>query len=99
MSFSQRKGYKTVSNTIQTNWMADNLRNSIWNALDLLVWTEEDFRRREYHTVGDKYFTNYWVSYLKQPLDSRPTLMVNALRDIRNYYFGCEWYEVYDFLE
>jgi len=43
MRFSERKGYKSISDVIQLDSMDDNLRNSLWNVLDLLIWKEKTF--------------------------------------------------------
>jgi hypothetical protein len=37
MLFSQRKGYKEINKIIQKDTMNDELRNSIWNALECSV--------------------------------------------------------------
>lgn len=40
-SFSQRKGLKPLSDTIQTESMNAELRNSLWNALDVMLWSTD----------------------------------------------------------
>ena len=37
--------------------------------------------------------------FFKKPIDSRPKDNDLILAHIREYFFGCEWFEVYDFLE
>ena len=40
-----------------------------------------------------------WFSYFKKPIDSRPDGNHKTLAAIRKYFFECEWFEAYDFLE
>ncbi len=40
-----------------------------------------------------------WHDYFKRTLDSIPRYCSEAIREIRLYYFHCEWYSVYDLLE
>jgi len=40
-----------------------------------------------------------WRDYFKKPIDTIPGLCANVIRSLRDYFFSCEWYEVYDFLQ
>jgi len=40
MRFSERRGIKPIKNVILTGGMDDDLRNGLWNALDLFCWEE-----------------------------------------------------------
>ena len=42
-TFSERKGLKPVSEIIQIDSMNEALRNSLWNALDVALWSSEKF--------------------------------------------------------
>jgi hypothetical protein len=100
MRFSERKGYKPVSETVQTQGMSENLRNSLWNVLDIGVWQERDFLLGAgAERTLDSFSKILWFRYFKQPVDSRPGNQYHILKAIREYFFTCEWYEVYDFLE
>jgi hypothetical protein len=99
-SFSQRKHYKPISETIQVDSMNSELRNSLWNSLDVLLWSTDDFLHKQY---GESYIKPFskalWFHYFKKPVDSRAEYAGDILQDIRKYFFECEWFEVYDFLE
>ncbi len=69
MRFSQRKGYKPVSQVIQTEGMSDELRNSIWNVLDVYVWKGI---LANYSETSD-FSRTLWGSYFKRPIDTLPT--------------------------
>ena len=40
-----------------------------------------------------------WFHFFKEPIDSRPGPSDEIRERILDYFFGCEWFEVYDFLE
>jgi hypothetical protein len=40
-----------------------------------------------------------WDNYFKRPIDTIPEETQRCYEEIRKYFFGCEWFEVYDFLE
>ncbi|CUQ67016.1 AbiJ-NTD4 domain-containing protein [Candidatus Nitrospira inopinata] len=99
-TFSQRKGLKPVSEVIQVTWMSEELRNSLWNALDTALWSSENFVWRQHGEPHIEPFSrSLWFHYFKKPIDSRPDQNDEILGEIRRYFFACEWYEVYDFLE
>lgn len=99
-SFSQRNGITPICEIIQINQMNDALRNSIWNAFDIAIWSTKDFIRCDYAPPGIDAFTKeLWFSYFKKPIDSRPRWGNEKLQEIRNYFFECPWNEVYDFVE
>jgi len=100
MLFSQRKGYKPVSKIIQRDGVSDELRNTLWNILDLFVWQTRDFLYTQYGETGmGTYSTTLWLNYFKKPIDTRPASSYDILGTIRNYFFSCQWYELYDFVE
>jgi len=45
------------------------------------------------------YFQRVWHEYFKRPIDTIPEWPIEAIKQIRNYFFTCQWYEVYDFME
>lgn len=102
MRFSQRIGKRPVNAVIQTEGMTDELRNSIWNVLDLYIFSRDGFVYHKYHHgIGDinVFSKSLWFNLFKKPMDTRPDHPSDILYHIRQYYFGCEWYDVYDFLE
>ncbi|MFM9912270.1 MAG: AbiJ-NTD4 domain-containing protein [Methylophilaceae bacterium] len=99
-SFSQRKNLKPVLETIQTDSMSDDLRNSLWNVLDIELWTSEGFLFKPYNTAEMTVLSKrIWFNYFKRPLDLLPHSNSLVLAELRNYFFACPWFEVYDFLE
>jgi hypothetical protein len=108
MKFSQRNGLIQASEIIQSDSMSDELRNSLWSVLNLMVWTlgngEFSVNKTDFSTQGG--FLKYiWFAYFKKPIDTIPRIYTGdvngkmAIQEIRNYFFSCKWFEVYDFLE
>ena len=102
MKFSQQRGYTPVSDVIQTEGMSDELRISLWNVLDLDIWSGTLVG------LGDliAFSQDLWFSYFKLPVDLLPEQTYPSdlswkkiCSEIREYFFKCMWYEVYDFLE
>lgn len=91
---------KSLQSVIQIDSVNDELRNSLWNALDVLIWSDDNFLWTSYGYPGIRAFSKIlWFHYFKQPIDTRPHDNSDKLTFIRDYFFGCEWYEVYDFIE
>ena len=91
-SFSQRKGFKPGAEVIQTDSMNSELRNSLWNVLDIKVWSYGRFEIYAFSEI-------LWFRFFKKPIDSRPDQPRLILKEIRDRFFSFAWYEVYDFLE
>jgi hypothetical protein len=102
MRFSQRIGKRPVQTALQTEGMDDELRSSLWNVLDLYIWQRKGFLYPEYgNGLGaiDSFSKALWFHFFKKPMDARPDYASDILAEVRSFFFGCEWYEVYDFLE
>ena len=68
--FSQRKGFKPVPIAIQTNGMNDDLRNTLWNALDTVIWRTNNFLHTQIGKPGIDSFSNaLWFHFFKKPID------------------------------
>jgi hypothetical protein len=103
----EKYGYKPARETIQTDSVSDELRNSLWSILKMEVWDHV------YHSpsYGGAYITNgqnpdmsrlcsaLWFSYFKRPLDTLGTDWGDIREELRQYFFSCKWYEVYDFIQ
>ncbi len=99
MLFSQRKKYKPVSDIIQLDEMNEVLRISLWNVLDLFLWQRRNFISSLDTPLMEEYSAALWFNYFKKPVDSRYSSSHDNLKTIRDYFFECPWYEVYDFIE
>jgi len=102
MRFSERQGFKSARQSIQIDSMSPDLRNTLWNILQIYVWADGNksavyvgSQPQQIRTLCHK----LWFDYFKQPLDTMDRLWVNVIRVLRKDFFECEWYEVYDFVE
>jgi hypothetical protein len=108
MRFSERYGYKNIREIVQIDSIDEPLRNALWSLLKIHVWDHvryssgmyggyylSDESNREVKALCDR----LWFHYFKKPLDQVDTKWTKVLEQLRGYFFECEWYEVYDFIE
>jgi hypothetical protein len=99
-NFSQRKGIEPVPELIQVNGMSDALRNSLWNVLDVAVWSGKDFVWAQYGNPRILGFSSFlWVDYFKRPRDERPGDGSAILAAVRKHFFASPWNKAYEFIE
>jgi len=103
MRFSQRKGLSPLKAVLQTESIDTDLRNSIWSVLCLRYFNDvvlDPFDRYADSDSGMRILcSRLWLSYFKHPLDTLPKYWSEVYNFLRNYYFKCTWFEVYDFIE
>ena len=105
--FSQRYGYSPVRDKIQLDGMDVQLRNSLWSALEIHLWsrvvTSDLFIASELSLPSNKrfklLFTGLWGSFFKLPLDTLSDNWVTVKNQIRAQFFNETWFWVYDFIE
>lgn len=93
MKFSQRVGITPVIKIVQKESMDEDLRNSLWNTLCFYYWPNIPSYPLELEALINK----LWVNHLKYPVDRIGILA--WINDLRKYYFGATWYQIYDFIE
>lgn len=99
--FSQREGFKPARVELQLNSMDDGLRSRLWNVLcDTWYVSPETNRLQNYRNQSLKsLMESFWHDYFQRPLDTIPDWWPDCYNVLRDYFFGCAWYEVYDMLE
>src|ERR1700758_881982 len=101
MRFSERHGYKTARQSIQIDTVSPELRNTLWSLLQMHVW--KDVKGSPFVRHQSPQFQalcqRLWFSYFKSPLDTMDRMCHSVLQFVRQYFFACKWYEVYDFVE
>lgn len=97
--FSQRKGLKKTRTTFQVDSIDVELRNRLWNVLKVSYWDNVAGRYRDSLRDYNILFNRMWHNFFKARLDNMPYYAADILGVLDKYFFGCEWYEVYDFLE
>nr|MBC7611566.1 hypothetical protein [Pseudopedobacter sp.] len=101
MRFSQRNGISAIEKSIQLDCMDEELKNSLWNVLKLLILDNIRNRTNQYTTLNPfKQFTiSLWHNFYKLPIDEIPYDSNDARAYIRIWFFQADWYEIYDFIE
>jgi hypothetical protein len=106
--FSQRKGIRPLEKSIQKESIGDELKNKLWSALTIVVWDkwsddEFNYYKRDGSEKVDILIKRIWLYYLNWPIDTIPHFSrgrpKSAYMILRDYFFGAEWWQVYDFIE
>jgi hypothetical protein len=94
MKFSQRMGLTPTTKAIQLDSIDDDLRNGLWNGLQLMGI--EQLRE-----MGGFKLMNFgkvvWIHFYKKPIDEYDSRKIEPF--IRYNFFNSSWYSIYDFME
>lgn len=103
MSFSQRKGLKPTKLPLQVDRVSQELRNALWDCLNVFYFSEVGLNSMRWpdYSAAAQYplILNMWTRYFKHTLDRLPGKWIDLHKRIRDYFFECEWNEVYDYIE
>ena len=99
MLFSKRKGLSPAQKLAQVDSIDDELRNGLWTALQISYWDLLPSMGYTQYCALASLFWLYWHSYFKKPIDTLPEYAREVVTDVRRYFFSCEWYALYDFIE
>lgn len=98
MKFSERIGILKAKETIQLDYIDDDLRNGLWNSFQI-YYLDNINRQFICETYYYDFFKNLWHNFFKLPLDTLDDFKVTVKAQIREWFFNWEWFEVYDFIE
>ena len=107
VKFSERYGHKTARGAVQLDSIDNDLRTSLWNLLRLYIWNHVKYSpghpiyslsASNNEEIAD-FCTDLWCDHLKKPLDDLDDDWEVAVEEIKQHFFSCKWYEVYDFIE
>jgi hypothetical protein len=104
MQFSKKYGFSPLKTIIQKESIDDDLRNSLWNALQIYYWDKTKDRENYYlYDSGNRDLKilceGFWLNFFKKPLDTLDDNFLRVLKELRSFFFKCSWYKVYDFIE
>lgn len=97
--FSERYGYKSVRDSLQFGSMDEELRIALWNFLCKLELDHYLSDLQNYPHNLESFYRELWSNFWKRPLDDLYTGLTKPYDELRNFFFNCKWYEVYDLLE
>ncbi|MGD1007948.1 MAG: hypothetical protein ABR980_12050 [Ignavibacteriaceae bacterium] len=91
MKFSERIGIAKPATEIQLKSMNDDLRNSLWNFIAVIL---------DNHVLNTyQLLKKYYINYYKLSIDKLPRDSGSCRIELRERFYKCEWFEVYNFLE
>lgn len=102
MRFSERYGYKPVREIIQKESMDEQLRNALWSILHTYIWSNITHSGSHRYTKYSNVYIlihKYWFNIFKRPTDDIPSSTADSIKMIRDYFFNCEWFDIYSFIE
>jgi hypothetical protein len=98
--FSERIGLKPPKSIIQKDSIDSELENALWNGLVIFYWKKFD---AEWYNSSKSHiktlWLQIWVNYFKNRLDELEEYKPNFILQVKNYFFKCEWYQVYELIE
>ncbi|WP_395407945.1 AbiJ-NTD4 domain-containing protein [Pseudoduganella sp. UC29_106] len=102
MKFSERYGYSAVQSAFQRESVDHGLRTQLWNILKVRIW--DRYNRYQAYDLSsriDGLLQRLWFDHFNKDLDELPDFhgQDGAYEFLKDHFFGCDWYEVYDFLE
>lgn len=101
IKFSQRIGLTPITKGLQLESIDEELKNGLWNIYDIYILRK--ISTEHSHRWGKKpsQFFSYslWHLYFKKPIDKIPEYFSQVMKEIRSYFFSCNWYQVYDLIE
>jgi len=103
-NFSQRFGYVKPNLDLNEDDMPEALRNGLWDAVSLTFFQSnakyDIIGRQEYLADHFHVLTNrIWFDFFRKPIDTRDANAISAVSQIRKFFFGASFFQVYDFIE
>jgi len=98
MKFSERIGIIRAKDSIQLDYIDDDLKNGLWNAFQIYYL---DRLENQYlsNTHYHSFFKNLWHIFFKLPLDTLDNWRDSTKSQLREWFFNWEWFQIYDFIE
>lgn len=98
MKFSERKGLTPIREILQINNIDKITHNRLWNVLTLTYWNiikRVGYQREDIQI----FFYELWDQFFNLSVDTISKYWEESRQHIRDFFFKCEWFRVYDFLE
>jgi hypothetical protein len=95
-------GFRPVREAIQVDSMDDALRNALWNGMFLAYFERgPDLSGSPVRRDDPMYdvVTSLWMHVMGRPIDNLPYLWIQVQESVKEYFFECPWYAVYDTIE
>jgi hypothetical protein len=107
MRFSDKYGYTSPEKIFQREGVNPELRTNLWNVLKTQVWDNynpDDYNYKAISEKIDNLVKRLWFNYFNKDMDTLPRFhdiyhSKGYYSHLKEYFFSCEWYELYNFLE
>lgn len=99
MKFSERTGKVKTKVDIQTEYIDDELKNSLWNLITIHVINLLNSEQYLHQSNLKNYINSLWFNHFKEPLDEIPMGNRNITNLIRKRFFNWDYLDIYDFIE
>ncbi len=105
--FSQRYGHSPAEKAFQREAASQQLRTALWNLLNLLIWEkweDYDYGWTPHSKRINGLLKRLWIRHFNADVDHLPPFhrsdsLKGAYDIIKERFFQCEWYQVFDFIE
>jgi len=98
MKFSERIGITKAKDSIQLEYIDDDLKNGLWNIFHA-YYLDNCKERHIIYSDLHGLIIEIWHNFFKKPIDEIPPETRNVKSELRTWFFGCEWFELYNFIE
>lgn len=100
MRFSQRNGFTAIRESLQIDYIDEPLENLIWNNIlnDLLYRLDPTLSFFNTSERSD-FLRKAWTIFFANRVDEIPRKSEMVVLYIKQWFFGSEWFEKYDFIE
>ena len=103
MRFSQRIGITPHQKLAQHESIDDDLKNSLWSAITLMIFNQVEYEYGEYDTVKKSNLRTLiiclWLHLFKKPVDTIPIYFSDTVDHLRKRFFNSKWHEILDLIE
>lgn len=108
MRFSQKIGKTSFRDSIQIESIDNKLENRLWNNIQTeyfnRIGIDNHYSVHKDSDIGI-FIIAIWVDFFENRIDEIPKIIDGSFSVakfiiyVKQWYFGCQWYEKYDFLE
>jgi hypothetical protein len=94
-------GITPATKPIQIESIDEELRIGLWNIywLDILEKIPSDQDCLIEDELDNFFYFSFYIDYFKETLDTMPMSYRYAKSKFRGYFFHCDWFELYNFIE
>jgi len=107
VKFAQRYGYSPMERAFQRESIDQDLKVKLWNILKLAVWDRYDHENSRYDRTSQEIqylVQRLWFHHFNKDIDQLPSIRGRYGSDgaysvMKEHFFKCKWFEVYDFIQ